>query len=73
VAQALIIYRTATRDGRGGYFVCGESDELYDLGGTTNIAEARTFATKKVAAKVIDGLAKQVRADVSDFHVLKRA
>ncbi|WGS44258.1 hypothetical protein LFL97_27035 [Burkholderia sp. JSH-S8] len=72
MAQALIIYRTSSR-GKGGYFVCGESDELHDLGGTTDITEARAFASKKVAAKVIEALAMQARVDDSLFHILKRA
>ncbi|MGU4696745.1 hypothetical protein K6L09_08765 [Burkholderia cepacia] len=72
MAQTLLIYRSG-RPGKEGYFVCGESDELCDLGGTTDIAEARTFTSKKAATKIIEGLARQVRVDVSDFHILKRA
>ncbi|HDR9506884.1 hypothetical protein C5615_09630 [Burkholderia cepacia] len=72
MAQALLIYRTG-RPGKEGYFVCGESDDLLDLGGTTAISAARVFTSKRIATKVIEGLAKQVRVDVADFHILKRA
>ncbi len=71
MAQELIIFRTMDR-GRGGYFVCGEADDPVDLGGTLDIAEARTFANKKAATKVVEALAKQARADASVFHILKR-
>lgn len=72
LAQTLIIYRTSSR-GRGGYFVSGESDDLGELGGTLDIAEARAFASKKAAAKVIEALARQARVNASDFYILKRA
>ncbi|KOR22958.1 hypothetical protein [Burkholderia cenocepacia] len=72
MAQALLIYRTG-RPGAEGYFVCGDSDDPRDLGGTTNIAEARTFASKKAATKVIEGLASLMRVDVANFHILKLA
>ncbi|KVZ57540.1 hypothetical protein BGV72_24400 [Burkholderia ubonensis] len=72
MAQALLIYRTG-RPGKEGYFVCGESDDLFDLGGTSAISEARVFTSKKVANEVIKQLAKQASIDVADFHILKRA